>query len=76
MRSPLTFDQFLSNEEQIEAHFEVYKKIWNDTICEAIVEDLWPDVTDEDMLIYREEGFWCHLHNAYEEELLQFFGIS
>lgn len=52
----MTYEQLISNKEQMEAHWRDFLKEWNDTIEPALLEE-HPDMPPVDVRNYR-DGAW------------------
>lgn len=62
----MTFDEFTSNKEQVEAHFVAYTKVWNDGCPEALVEN-FPAIELEDLFRLKAIGFDYYLTDVHLE---------
>ena len=60
----MTFENFVSNKEQVEAHFHAYAKVWNDG-CAAALVSRFPGITLVELLELRGVGFEYYLTDVH-----------
>lgn len=59
----MTTEQFYSNQEQLEAYWRDFSKLWEDSLNQLMMDE-FPDFTTNDRLTYKQSSWQSYLLDA------------